>query len=185
MLTCGVGTATLAGAVAVGAAKGALIGAAVGTVAGGGIGYATTRTLESTLKGAGIGFGVGAGIGALAGGAYGASGYLRASTFLKNSGANPSEILSTYKGSPRVKTLNADTTVYRTWGGESGKLGHWISPKNYGTKAKAMLSLPPGNTANNVSTYVLKKGTTVLSGKAAPLFGQSGGGVQWWVGWLG
>ena len=46
VLTCGVGTATLAGAIAVGAAKGALIGAAVGTAAGAGIGYAATGTLE-------------------------------------------------------------------------------------------------------------------------------------------
>ena len=69
VLTCGVGTATLAGAVAVGAAKGALIGATVGTVAGGGIGYATTGTLEGTLKGAAVGFGVGAAVGAAVGGA--------------------------------------------------------------------------------------------------------------------
>ena len=52
VLTCGVGTATLAGAVAVGAAKGALIGAAVGTAAGAGFGYAVTGTLEGAATGA-------------------------------------------------------------------------------------------------------------------------------------
>ncbi|MBR0278092.1 MAG: hypothetical protein IJQ50_06505 [Clostridia bacterium] len=33
----------------------------------------------------------------------------------------------------------------------------------------------------NTSAFVLKKGTTVLAGRAAPLFGHSGGGIQWWV----
>ena len=68
VLTCGIGTATLAGAVAVGAAKGALIGVAIGTAAGGGIGYAATGTLEGTLTGAAIGFGAGSVVGAVAGG---------------------------------------------------------------------------------------------------------------------
>ena len=68
VLTCGVGTATLAGAVAVGAAKGALVGAAVGTAAGAGIGYATTGTLQGAATGAAIGFGAGAIVGAVAGG---------------------------------------------------------------------------------------------------------------------
>lgn len=68
VLTCGVGTATLAGAVAVGAAKGALVGAAVGTAAGAGIGYAATGTLQGAATGAAIGFGAGAIVGAVAGG---------------------------------------------------------------------------------------------------------------------
>ena len=57
VLTCGVGTATLAGTVAVGAAKGPLIGAAVGTALGAGAGYTMTGTLEGAANGAAIGFG--------------------------------------------------------------------------------------------------------------------------------
>ena len=68
VLTCGVGTATLAGAIAVGAAKGALIGAATGAAVGAGVGYAVTGTLEGTLNGTAIGFGAGAIVGAVAGG---------------------------------------------------------------------------------------------------------------------
>ena len=68
VLTCGVGTATLAGAMAVGAAKGALIGAAVGTGVGAGVGYATTGTVKGAATGAAIGFGTGAAIGAAVGG---------------------------------------------------------------------------------------------------------------------
>ena len=40
-----------------------------------------------------------------------------------------------------------------------------------------MLSLPPGNTAANTSTFVISEGSKVLSGKA-------GGGIQWWIGFL-
>ena len=76
ILTCGVGTATLAGAVAVGAAKGALIGAAAGTVAGTGIGYAATGTLEGAKTGAAVGFGVGSLLGAVLGGSHAASTFI-------------------------------------------------------------------------------------------------------------
>ena len=68
ILTCGVGTATLAGAVAVGAAQGALIGAAAGTAVGAGIGYGITGTVDGALEGAAIGFGAGAVVGAAVGG---------------------------------------------------------------------------------------------------------------------
>lgn len=73
VLTCGVGTATLAGAVAVGAAKGALIGATVGIVAGTGVGYAVTGTWKGAATGAAIGFGAGAVIGAAIGGSISAT----------------------------------------------------------------------------------------------------------------
>ena len=94
------------------------------------------------------------------------------------------EVLATYKGKPRIKVLNKDTTVFRTWGGKSGKLGHWISPKNYGSAAKSKLALPPWNTAENTSQFLISKGSKVICGKAAPLFGQAGGGIQWWIGLL-
>ena len=184
ILTCGVGTATLAGAIAVGAAKGALIGAAAGTVAGAGIGYAVTGTLDGAATGAAIGFGAGSLLGVAAGGAYGGSSYVQAASFLENHGANPKEVLQAYQGFPKVQTLNADTTVYRAWGGTSQQYGHWISPHNYGSNTRSMLALPPGNTLENISTFVLTEGTTVLSGKVAPMFGQAGGGIQWWVGYL-
>lgn len=47
------------------------------------------------------------------------------------------------------------------------------------------LSLLSGNTMTPTSSFLLPKGTTVLAGKTAPLFGQSGGGVQWWISVLG
>ena len=119
--------------------------------------------------------------GTLTGGIQGYSNYSSASNFLKNSGANPKDVLASYNGTPKVQTLKADTTVYRTWGGTTQKLGHWVSPNNYGESARSLLSLPTGNTMVNTSTFIIPRGTTVLAGKAAPLFGQSGGGVQWWI----
>ena len=181
--TAGAGTAIAA--VAVGAAKGAAIGFAVGAASGAAIGYATTGTLEGTLNGMADGALSGSISGAITGGVNGYSNYSSAVNFLKSNGANPKEVLSSYKGTPKVQTLKTDTTVYRTWGGTTQELGHWVSPNNYGSSARNLLSLPAGNTMTHTSSFLLPKGTTVLAGKAAPLFGQSGGGVQWWISVLG
>ena len=187
VLTCGVGTlaGTMAGAVIYGAAQGIAIGAAVGVVGGGIVGgIASDWSAEGILIGMGIGFGACAIVGGVIGGVVGASGFTANSAYISQYGGNVKEVLSAYKGNPRLKVLNSNTTAYRTWGGTSGKFGHWISPKNYGSAARSMLSLPPGNTATNTSQFLILKGSTVLSGKAAALFGQTGGGIQWWIGLL-
>lgn len=187
VLTCGVGTlaGTMAGAVIYGAAQGIAIGAAVGIIGGGIVGgIASDWSAEGILIGMGIGLGAGAIIGGVIGGFAGASSFTANSAYISQYGGNVKEVLSAYKGNPRLKVLNSNTTAYRTWGGTSGKFGHWISPKNYGSAARSMLSLPPGNTAVNTSQFLISKGSTVLSGKAAALFGQTGGGIQWWIGLL-
>jgi len=187
VLTCGVGTlaGTMAGAVIYGAAQGIAIGAAVGVVGGGIVGgIASDWSAEGILIGMGIGLGAGAIVGGVIGGFAGASSFTANSAYISQYGGNVKEVLSAYKGNPRLKVLNSNTTAYRTWGGSSERLGHWISPKNYGSAARSMLSLPPGNTAANTSQFLISKGSTVLSGKAAALFGQTGGGVQWWIGLL-
>ena len=132
----------------------------------------------------GIGLGTGAIVGGVIGGFAGASSFTANSAYISQYGGNVKEVLSAYKGNPQLKVLNSNTTAYRTWGGTSSKIGHWISPKNYGPAARSMLSLPPGNTAINTSSFLISKGNTVLSGKAAALFGQTGGGIQWWIGLL-
>ncbi len=45
-----------------------------------------------------------------------------------------------------------------------------------------MLSLPASNTMTNMSTFSVNG--LALQGKAAALFGQVGGGIQWWIGLL-
>ena len=187
ILTCGVGTlaGTMAGAVIYGAAQGITIGATIGIVGGGIIGgIASDWSTEGILIGIGIGLGTGAIVGGVIGGFAGASGFTANSAYISQYDGNVKEVLSTYKGNPRLKVLNSNTVAYRTWGGASGKYGHWISPKNYGSAARGILSLPPGNTAVNTSQFLISKGSTVLSGKAAALFGQTGGGIQWWIGLL-
>ena len=187
VLTCGVGTlaGTMAGAVIYGAAQGIAIGATVGVIGGGIVGgIASDWSAEGILIGMGIGLGAGAIVGGVIGGFAGASSFTANSAYISQYGGNVKEVLSTYKGNPKLKVLNSNTTVYRTWGGASGQYGHWISPKNYGSAARSMLSLPPGNTAANTSTFVISEGSKVLSGKAAALFGQVGGGIQWWIGLL-
>ena len=187
VLTFGVGTlaGTMTGAVIYGAAQGIAIGAAVGVVGGGIVGgIASDWSAEGILIGVGIGLGAGAIVGGVIGGIAGASSFTANSTYISQHGGNVKQVLSAYKGNPRLKVLDSDTTVYRTWGGVSGEVGHWTSPKNYGPAARKMLSLPPENTAVNTSTFLISKGSTVLSGKAAALFGQPGGGIQWWIGLL-
>ena len=192
--TAGAGTAIAA--VAVGAAKGAAIGFAMGAATGAVGGAISHRVTTGSWEGAGEAALNGMADGALSGAISGAitggiqgysnySNYTSARNFLKNNGQNPDEVMSCFKGTPKVKTLKTDTTVYRTWGGTTQELGHWVSPNNYGSSARNLLSLPTGNTMTNTSSFLLPKGTTVLTGKAAPLFGQSGGGVQWWISVLG
>ena len=104
--------------------------------------------------------------------------------FIGEYGENTTEVLNAFRGTPNLTKVQVDTTVYRTWGGMSKAKGHWVSPKNYGLKARSKLSLPDCNTATNISTYIIPKGTMVLSGRASSLFGHMGGGFQWWVGLL-
>jgi RHS repeat-associated protein len=181
VLTCGVGTATLVGSIAVGAAKGALIGAAIGTTAGAGIGYAVTGSVDGAIEGAAIGFGAGAVVGAVVGGVGAYSSYSKAASFISENGKSATEVLKSFKGTPKLETLKIDTTVYRSWGGKAREISNWISPNNYGASARSLLSIPEGNTMEYLSTFVLSKGTQVLSGIAAPMYDQIGGGVQWWL----
>ena len=189
--TAGAGTAIAA--VAVGAAKGAAVGFAIGSAtgaAGGAISHRVTTGSwggagEDALNGMANGALSGAICGAITGGVKGYSNYSSAVKYLKSNGANAKEVLSAYKNTPKVQTLKVDTPVYRTWGGGTQELGHWVSPNNYGASARSVLSLPSCNTATNTSSFLLPKGTTVLAGEAAPLFGQMGGGIQWWISVLG
>lgn len=74
-----------------------------------------------------------------------------------------------------------DTTVYRVWGGTALEVRPWVSPYNYGLSSKSLLSLPPDNTMANTTIFIISNGTKALTGTAAPLYDQLGGGVQWWV----
>ncbi len=179
------------------AVGGGMLGAIVGGAVAGAIGGAITSFAFSVAsQGISNGFdninwgqvGLatlgGAITGAVLGGLGGGIRYAKAAHFLKASGVPKSEIknvMSSYKGIPKVRSLKSDTTVYRVYGGESAMKGHWVSPNNYGASARELLALPDANTANKLYITILNKGTVTLQGKAASLWGHVGGGVQWWV----
>ena len=102
-------------------------------------------------------------------------------SFLTSQGQNPNDVLECFSGEPQLQVLTEDTTVFRVWGGTTPEYGHWVSTYNYGGAARSLLSLPPGNTMANTSSFVIPAGTTVLTGVAGPHFRQPGGGVQWWI----
>ena len=55
-------------------------------------------------------------VGGVIGGFAGASSFTANSAYISKYGGNVKEVLSAYKGNPRLKVLNSNTTVYRTWG---------------------------------------------------------------------
>ena len=90
------------------------------------------------------------------------------------SGYNP------WAGSVVSTVAGQDTTMYRVWGGESERVGSWLttSMPESAAAAKASLALPPGNAASFVSEVVVPAGTRLQVGQAAAAFGQAGGGAQ-------
>jgi hypothetical protein len=153
-----------------------MIGAGVGGIAGGYISEALGGRFET-----------GAMIGSIVGGIVGGQVYkgiqhIRAVNFLKASGvADPKSVLKNYKGGVEVRTLRADKTAYRVWGGDSKLYSSWVSPKNYGANARSLLALPNANAATNVSKFIIPQGAVVITGRVARLGVQAGGGIQWWI----
>lgn len=195
VLTFGVGSlaGTLIGATIYGAAQGTLIGAGIGLSVGaiaGGIGamisgesFGSDEFWSDVIFGGMLGFGAGSIIGGITGGFYGAYGYRVNSSYITYYGGNPQEVLRSFRGNPRLSSVGADTTVYRFYGGMAPARSHWVTPIYYGDSARSLLSLPLGNTMDYLGIYTYNGGFALV-GKAAALFGQVGGGIQWWVGLL-
>lgn len=69
--------------------------------------------------------------------------------------------------------------AYRIWGGDALQPGQWLSPIPLSSaQARALLALPPSNSAAFISRVEIPGGTQLQYGPAAPLFGQPGGGMQ-------
>ena len=70
--------------------------------------------------------------------------------------------------------------MYRVWGGDSQKVGAWLTPFRPidATSARRELALPPNNSARYVSGVLIPAGTRVQIGIAGPAFGQPGGALQ-------
>ncbi len=189
VVTAGVGaavTTALGSGLAAAIVGGAVGGAISGTIISAGIsmiGQGISNGYANINYGlVGISALSGAASGALFGAVFGGISYLRAVSFLRKSGVTDIKgTLQAFKGTPRVRTLSKNTIVRRISGGESGIIGKWVSPNNYGANARNLLALPDGNTASKVTEFIIAKGTKVLEGKAAGLFGYSGGGIQYVV----
>jgi hypothetical protein len=92
-------------------------------------------------------------------------------------------VANTFRGGSYTESvLSEDTTLYRVYGGNSQQIGpYWTRTAPAGPLQSTIDSaLNPawGNTAQNVTTMVVPKGTTIYEGFAAPQGGLLGGGSQ-------
>ncbi|WP_154901725.1 Hint domain-containing protein [Gimesia maris] len=110
-------------------------------------------------------------------------------------GAGPlgEDVTKTFRGGSYVETkLSEPVTLYRVYGGKAGKLGpYWTRTKPTGplqSRLDSALLSEWGNTARNVTTIQVPRGTTVFEGFAAPQVGKAkpfetiiGGGNQVYI----
>ena len=81
-----------------------------------------------------------------------------------------------FSGQPQVATLQ-NGTLLDIYG---SAFGQFLSPAGTSNWARA---LPPGVEKLTLNTYIVTKPIeNILSGPAAPWFGQIGGGIQFFIG---
>lgn len=100
-------------------------------------------------------------------------------------------VADAFSGTPNIETSTEDLVAYRYWGDGSAESGSpWFSAKPYVKpgNARRFLALPEKNSAQNMTQFVIRAGSTIIRGKAAsqagvPGFGDYavGGGVQIYV----
>ena len=103
-----------------------------------------------------------------------------------NPGPLPEAIAKTFRGaSYSEKVADGSMTLYRAYGGKAGELGnYWTRTKPTGPLQSTIDSaLDPawGNTAENVSSITIPKGTKFYEGAVAPQGNLVGGGSQIYI----
>ncbi|HEV3333839.1 MAG TPA: RHS repeat-associated core domain-containing protein [Bryobacteraceae bacterium] len=80
---------------------------------------------------------------------------------------------------PTITSTIEGSQVYST----AAPASNWVTTEVIGSgqQATSILSLPPYNLATTISSATVTPGATIVSGTAAPLFGQLGGGMQIFV----
>jgi RHS repeat-associated protein len=184
-----VGAAATGGAIAGGAV--AMVPAAAGVVATAAItasasaaGGVAQRLIASGGQSAGTVTQLA--VDAAAGAAGGALGKLAGRFAASYQRAGPVKALPTppgpnpWLGSSLSTTAAEDLTMYRVWGGESARVGPWLTPvrPDSSTAARRALSLPERNAATFVSEVTVPAGARFQIGIAGPAYSQPGGSVQ-------
>ncbi len=88
--------------------------------------------------------------------------------------------VNSWEGGITSTITDSPTTMWRVWGGGSGRTGQWLStvkPTN-AFEAQEGLALPPGNTATFLSQVVVPAGVRIQIGQAAGIWGRAGGWEQ-------
>lgn len=103
-------------------------------------------------------------------------------------GAGPlgEEVAGTFRGGSYTEMLTQEvTTLYRAYGGKAGALSPYWSrtPPAGPLQAQIDSALLPkwGNTAENLSSIIVPKGTRIFEGFVAPQGGLLGGGIQVYI----
>ncbi|WP_058487108.1 hypothetical protein [Defluviitalea phaphyphila] len=96
------------------------------------------------------------------------------------------DIANTFRSGTYTKIVTQEEIIlYRVYGGKAGELGsYWTRTKSKGPLQSIIdsaLDQNWGNTATNVSTIKVPKGTTIYEGVAAPQRGLVGGGNQVYI----
>jgi hypothetical protein len=95
----------------------------------------------------------------------------------------PDAVAKTFRSSTYSKVVTQqETTLYRVYGGKAGEIGgYWTRTKPQGPLQAVIdsaLDQNWGNTATEMSTIIVPKGTTMYEGAAAAQRGLVGGGNQ-------
>ena len=103
-----------------------------------------------------------------------------------NKGPLPDAVANTFRsGTYSEVVTQGETTLYRVYGGKAGEIGsYWTTTKPQGSLQSVIdgaLDQSWGNTATNISTINVPKGTTIYQGYATPQGGLVGGGVQVYI----
>ncbi len=103
-----------------------------------------------------------------------------------NPGPLSEKVAQTFRSSTYTEVVTQEEiTLYRAYGGKAGELGsYWTRTKPQGplqTTIDSALDQNWGNTATQVSTIKVPKGTTIFEGAAAEQRGLVGGGNQVYI----
>jgi RHS repeat-associated protein len=80
-----------------------------------------------------------------------------------------------------MRVAQGGENVLRFYGGASPALGRFVTPTFLQGNVRSLLALPPSNTMQGMTQFLLQPRTIFFEGIAAPDFGLPGGGLQYFV----